>query len=55
MNHVGSNGCYWSSSFKSVYPSCAYNLYFDLDYVTPQNSFSRCDGQPVRPVLRMAK
>lgn len=47
----GSYGNYWSASVEKPAPSHASNLKFTSEDQRASNS-SRCDGEPVRPVLR---
>ncbi|MEE1089920.1 MAG: hypothetical protein UH103_00690 [Paludibacteraceae bacterium] len=48
---AGSLGDYWSSSLYTDYPSYAYNVYLDLDFVVLGSS-PRNYGQSVRPVCQ---
>ena len=51
LYYAGSYGVYWSSSLGTHYPSLAYELDFDSDYVG-RYDFSRCCGRSVRPVCQ---
>lgn len=50
LDYAGSNGLYWSSSLYSVNPSGAYSMYFNSDYVNPQDYSHRYVGFTLRPV-----
>jgi hypothetical protein len=48
----GYDGCYWSSSLSSGYPTWAYFLYFNLDNHYRVSTYYREYGQSVRAVVR---
>lgn len=50
LDHVGSEGSYWSSSLNTDCPYYAYYLYFNSVSVETYG-YGRYDGIPVRPVL----
>ena len=48
LNHLGSSGSYWSSSFLSSAYACS--LYFDSGGINPQSNYNRFVGFSVRAV-----
>ena len=50
LDDVGDCGGYWSGSLGTGSPDNAWDVYFYSDYVG-RNSYYRCYGQSVRPVL----
>lgn len=51
VNNVGSYGYYWSSSLNTSYMVNGRSLLFNSGGVNWQNSYNRCNGFTVRPVL----
>ena len=48
VGDVGSDGYYWSATPRSAYS--AWDLFFNSDYLNPQDSYNRDDGRSVRLV-----